>query len=145
MCWSCRIENLKAQIAKEDIIVYKLVMKATEESCMSPFRRYNYRKDYIQTSLPIEIEIEQYSAYAGIVKGYYSYKSVSFICDSRKINISGILSKDIQCGNRIETIAVDNSLYLATFIIPKDAVYLVNEQGIIVSNSIIYTGKYLKL
>ena len=38
-----------------------------------------------------------------------------------------------------------NDSYLATFIIPKDAVYTINSCGEIVSNQIIYTGRYLKL
>ena len=42
-------------------------------------------------------------------------------------------------------IAVNNSLYLATFIIPAGSTYFVNEEGVIVSNIIIYTGKYIKL
>ena len=29
MCWTCNINKLKAQIAKEDINVYKIVKKAT--------------------------------------------------------------------------------------------------------------------
>lgn len=37
MCWTCCIENLKAQIAKEDINVYKVVRKADKESCVSLF------------------------------------------------------------------------------------------------------------
>ena len=31
MCWTCNINKLKAQIAKEDINVYKIVKKATKE------------------------------------------------------------------------------------------------------------------
>lgn len=44
MCWTCCIENLKAQIAKEDINVYKVVRKADKESCVSLFIGYTYYK-----------------------------------------------------------------------------------------------------
>ena len=42
-------------------------------------------------------------------------------------------------------IAVDNYLYLAAFVIPAGSTYFTNEEGVIVSNMIRYTGKYLKL
>ena len=38
-----------------------------------------------------------------------------------------------------------NDDYIATFIIPKGATYIINTKGEIVSNQIIYTGRYLKL
>lgn len=50
-----------------------------------------------------------------------------------------------KCGNRDRIFRVDNSLYLATFIIPSGFVYFTNEEGEIVSNKIRYTGKYIKL
>lgn len=53
--------------------------------------------------------------------------------------------KTIQCGNRNRVFKVNNSLYLATFIIPVGSVYFTNEEGEIVSNKILYTGKYIKL
>lgn len=42
MCWTCNINKLKAQIAKEDINVYKIVKKATKKYCISPFMDYTY-------------------------------------------------------------------------------------------------------
>ena len=36
---------------------------------------------------------------------------------------------------------VDTAFYLATFIIPAGSVYIINEDGVIVSNKISYTGK----
>ena len=47
MCWTCCIENLKAQIAKEDINV---VRKADKESCVSLFIGYTYYKNSIHPS-----------------------------------------------------------------------------------------------
>lgn len=141
MCWTCCIENLKAQITKEDINVYKIVKKATKKYCISPFIDYTYYSKDIQPSLTLGVTIEPRSIFAKITEGYHSYSSVNFVCDSI---VSNIL-KTIQCGNRKEIFRVDNSLYLATFIIPVGSVYFTNEEGEIVSNKIRYTGKYIKL
>ena len=70
---------------------------------------------------------------------------MNFVCDSVMLSIDGMLYKSIQCGNRIEMFRVNNSLYLATFVIPAGSVYFINEDGVIVSNKIRYTGKYIKL
>lgn len=145
MCWNCYIENLKAQTAKEDINVYKVVKKATKKSCVSPFRDYTYYSKDIQPLLTLGVTIKPYSIFAKITEGYHSYSSVNFVFDSIRGRIFGGYVKTIQCGNRKEIFIVDNSLYLATFIIPAGSVYFINEEGAIVSNKILYTGKYLKL
>ncbi len=145
MCWTCNINKLEAQIAKEDINVYKVVKEATRKYCVSPFMDYTYYSKDIQPSLTLRVMIEPHSSFAKIEEGYYSYSSVSFICDSVMLSIDGNLYKAMQCGNRKEMFRVDNSLYLATFVIPAGSVYFINEDGVIVSNKIRYTGKYIKL
>ncbi len=145
MCWICNINKLKAQLAIEDINVYKIVKKATKKSCVSPFMDYTYYSKDIQLSLTLGVTIEPRSILAKITEGYYGYSSVNFVCDSIVEGICGGYVKTIQCGNRKEIFRVDNSLYLVTFIIPVGSVYFTNEEGIIVSNKIRYTGKYIKL
>ena len=145
MCWTCNINKLEAQIAKEDINVYKIVRKANKESCVSLFIEYTYYKNSIHPSLVLEVRVESSYSFAKIEEGYYSYSSVSFVCDSVRRSIDGKLYKAMQCGNRKEMFRVDNSLYLATFVIPAGSVYFINEDGVIVSNKIRYTGKYIKL
>ena len=145
MCWNCCIENLKAQIANKNINVYKVVKEATKKYCVSPFMEYTYYLKDIQPSLTLRVIIEPHSNFAKIEEGYYSYSSVNFVCDSIVKGIFGGYVKPIQCGNRREIFGVDNSLYLATFIIPVGSVYFINEEGVIVSNKIRYTGKYIKL
>lgn len=144
MCWVCDIENLKVQKAEKNIRVYKVVTKTTKKSCTSPFMKYTY---YLKDtpSLTLRVLIEPHSNFAKIKEGYYSYPSVNFVCNSEALSIDGRLYKVIQCGYHKETIAVNNSLYLATFIIPAGSTYFINEDGVIVSNMIRYTGKYLKL
>lgn len=145
MCWVCEIENLKIQKAEKNIRVYKVVTKATKKSCTSPFMKYTYYLKDTPPSLTLRVLIEPHSNFAKIAEGYYSYPSVNFVCDSVMLSIDGRLYKAIQCGYHKEEIAVNNSLYLATFIIPAGSTYAINEDGVIVSNNIRYTGKYLKL
>lgn len=145
MCWNCDINKLKAQKAEKNINVYKVVKKATKKSCISLFMDYTYYLKSKQPSLTLGVIVEPRSYCAKIKEGYYSYPSVNFVCDSVMLNIDGMLYKSIQCGNRIETFRVNNSFYLATFVIPAGSVYFINEDGIIVSNKICYTGKYIKL
>lgn len=144
MCWIENIERLNLQRTDKDINVYKVVKKATRKYCVSPFMDYTYLKD-IQPPLTLKVIIEPRSNYAKIAEGYYSYPFVNFVCDSVMLSIDGMLYKAIQCGNREEMFRVDNSLYLATFVIPAGSVYFTNEEGVIVSNKIRYTGKYIKL
>ena len=145
MCWVCEIENLKIQKAEKNIRVYKVVTKATKKSCTSPFMKYTYYLKDTPPSLTLRVLIEPHSNFAKIAEGYYSYPSVNFVCDSVMLSIDGRLYKAIQCGYHKEKIAVNNSLYLATFIIPAGSTYFINEDGVIVSNMIRYTGRYLKL
>lgn len=145
MCWNCYIENLKAQTAKEDINVYKLVKKATKESCVSSFRDYTYYLNITPPLLTLDVMIKPCTIFAKITEGYHSYSSVNFVCDSIRKGVFGGYVKTIQYGNCKEKFIVDNYLYLATFVIPKGSVYFTNEAGEIVSNIIRYTGKYLKL
>ena len=106
---------------------------------------YTYYLKDIQPSLTLGVIIEPSSIFVKIAEGYHSYSSVNFVCDSIVEGILGGYVKTIQCGNRKGTFRVDNPLYLATFIIPSGSVYFTNEEGVIVSNKIRYTGKYLKL
>ena len=95
MCWTCCIENLKAQIAKEDINVYKVVRKADKESCVSLFIRYTYYKNSIHPSRILEVRVGSSYSFAEIKEGYYSYSSVNFVCDS----IAPGGTKTVQCGD----------------------------------------------
>lgn len=145
MCWSCGIENLKAQIAKEDINVYKVVRKANKEFCVSLFLGYTYYKNSIQPSQTLEVRIRSSYSFAEIKEGYYSYSSVNFVCDSIAPGVDGTLSKTVQYGDSGKILSIDNPFYLATFVIPKNSVFFINEMGTIISNYIRYTGKYIKL
>ena len=98
MCWSCNINKLKAQIAKEDINVYKVVKNANRKYCVSPFMEYTYYLKNIQPSLTLGVMIKPHSILAKIEEGYHSYSSVNFVCDSIVPDIFGGCLKTIQCG-----------------------------------------------
>lgn len=129
MCWTCCIENLKAQIAKEDINVYKVVRKADKESCVSLFIGYTYYKNSIHPSRILEVRVGSSYSFAEIKEGYYSYSSVNFVCDSIAPGVGGTLSKTVQCGDSEKVLSIDNPFYLATFVIPKNSVFFINEDG----------------
>lgn len=48
-------------------------------------------------------------------------------------------------GKRRISIPFENEGYIATFVIPKGATYIINTHGEVVSDKIIYTGRYIKL
>ena len=146
MCWVCDIENLKAQIAKEDINVYKVVKNASKKLCVSEFTGFTYYKDTEPSELKLTLHSNSHSSFLTINEGYYSYESVNFVLDSLgDPNLHGFICKTIVLGTRKELLGINNPIYLATFIIPKGSIYFVNPLGVIVSSRIKYTGKYIKL
>lgn len=80
-----------------------------------------------------------------IEKAYHSYNKISLTFENPCSLYAKHGYKGIITGNLLMSIRIDNPYYVATFIIPKGSQYAVNWKGEIVSNQIIYTGKYLKL
>ena len=114
------------------------VTLANKQSCVSIVKNFNYTANILYKIPTLECnEIARRYGTIKIEKAYHSYTGVP--------DIFGGCVKTIQCGNRDRIFRVDNSLYLATFIIPSGYVYFTNEEGEIVSNKIMYTGRYLKL
>lgn len=93
----------------------------------------------------LEVRVGSSYSFAEIKEGYYSYSSVNFVCDSIAPGVDGTLSKTVQCGDSEKVLSINNPFYLATFVIPKNSVFFINEMGTIISNYIRYTGKYIKL
>ena len=145
MCWIESLENLDIQIADKDIEVYKVVCKADKKSCKSIIMGFDYTVNtpyYIPT---IEYEVFGFKyKVVNIKKAYHSYIGIHFICNSSFYN-RAIRSKGMLFGERHVSIPFENEAYIATFIIPKGATYIINAQGEVVSDKIIYTGKYIKL
>ena len=146
MCW---IGKGPAKIAERDIVVYKLgyVIEATKEF-RSLYQNYTYYPkglNKVITLVPVvfttEVSKLQPSETGMIYEGYHSYKSMSLPFNGLEAS-----SRVILLGTIIkERISICNSYYIATFIIPKGSEYYESIAGELVSSSIIYTGKYIKI
>ena len=78
--------------------------------------------------------------YGTIYEGYHSYKDIAMpYSDLRPYH------RTIYLGKFAVDIRLNNIYSIATFIIPKGSEYYENRTGEIVSSSIIYTGKYVKI
>ena len=147
MCWIEIKDNINVQVADKDFEVYKIVLDANKQSCTSIVRGFNYTVGTLYAIPTIESKvINPYCGKIKIEKAYHSYTEVHFIWDSSYyIHCGATMCKDMLFGKRGICIPFENDWYIATFIIPKGSRYIINTKGEIVSNKIIYTGRYLKL
>lgn len=145
MCWMEIKDNVNVQIADKDLKVYKIVSDANKQSCKSIIMGFDYT-----VNTPYYIPIIEYEVLGfkykvvNIKKAYHSYIGIHFICNSSFYN-RAIRSKGMLVGKRRISVPFENEGYIATFIIPKGAAYIINAQGAVVSDTIIYTGRYIKL
>lgn len=147
MCWIEIKDNINVQIADKDFKVYKMVLDANKQSCTSIVRGFNYTVGTLYAIPTIESKvIDPYHGRIKIEKAYHSYTEIHFIWDSSYyIHCGATMCKDMLFGKRGICIPFENDWYIATFIIPKGSKYIINTKGEIVSDKIIYTGRYLKL
>jgi len=146
MCWICYANNLKAHIAEKDTNVYKMVEEANKKTCVSMFEKFCYYTDIEPDKVDLVLYSNIYGDYLRAGEGYHSYKSVSIPFNSTTNSYH--LEREIKAivlGKKWDLLRTDNKFYLATFIIPKGALYFTNEYDIIVSSRIKYTGKFVKL
>lgn len=147
MCWTEIKNNINVQIAYKDFKVYKIVLDASKQSCKSIVRGFNYTVDTLYDIPTIESEvIDPYYGKIKIEKAYHSYTGIRFILDSSySIHSGATRCKDLLFGKRKVCIPFKNDGYIATFIIPKGSIYIINTKGEVISDKIIYTGRYIKL
>ena len=147
MCWAEVLKNVKYQVADKDIKVYKIVTYANKQSCVSVVKNFNYTANILYKIPTLEYdEIARKCRVLKIEKAYHSYTGVQFVCNSAFHVVKGVYKcKRIILGNRKVFMLFENDGYIATFIIPKGSTYIINTKGEIVSDKIIYTGRYLKL
>ena len=147
MCWAERLENVNIQIADKDFKVYKIVTCANKQSCVSVVKNFNYTANILYKIPTLEYdEIARKCKILKIEKAYHSYTGIQFVCNSTFRVVKGVYRcKSIILGNSRMLMSFENDGYIATFIIPKGTKYIINTKGEIVSDKIIYTGKYLKL
>lgn len=151
MCWIENIKRLDLQIADRDIEVYKIVSDASKQFCKSIIQGFVYKSNIRYEMDAMELEESSISSAFGnanliyITKAYHSYTKIRFTLKKPCSPYSKHGYKGIIAGNLLMPIRIDNPYYIATFVIPKGSQYAVNWKGEIVSNQIMYTGKYLKL
>lgn len=152
MCWIELRKNVNIQITDKDIEVYKVVLGANRQSCKSCVRDFIYKTNTIYKIPSVRIE-EPYMGKAFSVfdiicveKAYHSYTKIQYTLEKNdEKNPIYYKYKGIIVGNQLASVKVDNPYYVATFVIPKGSQCAVNYNEEIISNQIIYTGKYLKL
>ena len=140
----CLITEQKvAQIAEEDIIVYKDVILG-DEKCMSPVHGFKYKFNRLYTSATLRPKsiiglkfADDFSMHDLRVGSYYF--------SDKKVNVArGEIVTDNKCCDYVVISkgfhsfkTKDRSYYNVICIIPKDSEYFEDATGLIVSNQII--------
>ena len=137
MCW---VGKCDVKIAKRDFYVYKLG-SVSDKGFKSLYQDFIYEPKEINKKVELNpIQLYKDKSFYVIYEGYHSYKDIV-------MPYSDLHSccRTIYLGKFAEDIRLNNIYSIATFIIPKGSEYYENRAGEIVSSSIIYTGKYVKI
>lgn len=138
MCWiAFRIEDTVCKKAETDIEVYKLVVTAGKDSCISAVEGYKYDTK-VQPSVDF---VFGGAAKNSITVGYHSYINIKYKKDELWDTIP------LLCAGQVVYPLKDqlDGYYVAKFIIPKGSKYYRNAFDEVVSNRIKYTGQYFEL
>lgn len=133
MCFN-KTKESKLLIAKRDITVYKIGRYA-DKVIFNPYyiTSYNYRRktpvyEYVKFhENPIKIGLHSLLSLQGI----YDCVSGDMLFFPNG-NLHPFIIKNV----------LYNPIYVGKFIIPKDSIYMVNSYNEVVSNRLIYTGKF---
>ena len=133
MCFN-KTKESKLLIAKRNITVYKVGCFADEVRFYPYFMTtYMYRKE-----TPTHECIEFNATYIRIgLHSLLSLQGVYNVSDENTIFLSN--------GNIFPFLITNvlyNNVYVGKFIIPKDSIYIVNSYKEVVSDTLIYTGKF---
>lgn len=137
MCF-WKSEKSKVLRAKRDIVVYKIGEFADKDTFIPYFMNsFTYK-----TSKKCQICPD----FKGrVIKvGFHSYINI-IVTSFKSCQLYAIIKKNTKQKSIISMYPIfqdQDTLYLGKFIIPKGAIYCVNELNEIVSNEMIYTGQY---
>lgn len=135
MCF-WKSEQSKVLRAKRDIVVYKIGYFA-DETTFVPY----YMNSFIyNTGMQCQIcpDFKRHS----ITVGFHSYVNI-IVTVIKSCQLHAVIRKNTEQKPMITIYSTfQDILYLGKFIIPKGAMYCVNDLNEIVSNKIIYTGQY---
>ena len=133
MCFN-KTKESKLLIAKKDIIVYKVGCFADEVRFYPYFMTtYMYNKE---TPMRECVDFDRNS----IDIGLHSLLSLQWICNSETKDMLFFSNGSLY--PFITTNVLYSNVYVGKFIIPKGSTYIVNCYNEIVSNTLIYTGKF---
>lgn len=133
MCF-IRTKESKILIAKRDITVYKVGCFADEVRFYSYFMTtYMYSRN-----TPMREYVDFDRDYINI--GLHSVLSLQGVYDSQTKDMLFFPNGNLP--PFIITNILYNNIYVGKFIIPKDSIYVVNCYNEVVSNTLIYTGKF---
>lgn len=135
MCF-WKSKQSKVLRAKRDIVVYKIGDFADKNTFVPYFMNsFTYK-----TNVPCRIRPDFKSR--GITVGFHGYINIIVnVIKSYQLHV--VIQKNTEQKSLICTYPTfQDALYLGKFIIPKGAIYCVNDLNEIVSNKMIYTGQY---
>ena len=133
MCFN-KTEESKILIAKRDITVYKVGCFADEVRFYPYFMTtYMYSRN---TPMREYVDFDRDSINIGL----HSLLSLQGVCDSWTEDMFFFPNGNLY--PFITTNVLYNHVYVGKFIIPKDSIYMVNSYNEVVSNRLIYTGKF---
>ena len=136
MCF-WKSEKSKVLRAKRDIVVYKIGTVA-DNNTFVPYivNSFIYTTDIkYQTSPDFRSNL--------MIVGYHGYINIALTIAALTSPVSAVIQKNTKDKPTISIYpTINETLYLGKFIVPKGAIYCVNELNEIVSNQIIYTGQY---
>ena len=137
MCF-WKSKQSKVLRAKRDIVVYKIGNEANKNAFVPYFiGSFKYLTGIkCQTSPDFKSNI--------MIEGYHGYINI-IVTSFKSCQLYAIIKKNTKQKSIISMYPIfqdQDTLYLGKFIIPKGAIYCVNELNEIVSNEMIYTGQY---
>lgn len=146
MCYTAKSKKERTkQIASKDILVYK-VTALVDDHVESLYRDYKYLPNIINKHIKLHYKYDIYTyrhrglncVFKGhiIDKGYYSYINKEIA----KNDLSQYLI--YAC---VKYAVSPKPLVCAECVIPKGTKYCVNKEGVVISETIIYTGRYIML
>ena len=135
MCF-WKSEKSKVLRAKRDIIVYKIGDFADEDTFTPYFMNSFTYKTGMQCLICPDFKSRS------ITVGFHGY--INIIVNAIKSHqLHAVIQKNTEQKPLIFIYStLQDTLYLGKFIVPKGAIYCVNNLNEIVSNKIIYTGQY---
>ena len=132
MCFY-KTKESKVLVAKRGIKVYKLGTYASNDS-FNPF----FYKDFTYSANCTVFEKVEFTNRI-IERGLHSFLMCKLVPVALNVNLYSC--KNLMCHLYLTIYTV----YLGEFIIPKGATYCLNRNGEVVSDVLVYTGKYVEL